>query len=169
MRDSVNIYAFHVPLTADAREVELDFDYLYAATKGRSRVEFSDAILDLQWTEVAMYPAGYFARDLQYNTTLKLPLGWKYNTALETASHREQAVSFQQTPLNTLADSPVFAGKFARRIDLAPAPHNPVSLDIYADNAAELQIAPERIEELRAMVAEAKSCSSRTTTGTMTF
>jgi hypothetical protein len=33
-----------------------------------------------------MYLAGYFSRDIQFDPTLTLAAGWKYATALETAS-----------------------------------------------------------------------------------
>ena len=76
----------------------------------------SDAIADLEWNEVVMYPAGYFSRDIPLDATLKLPSGWKYATALETASSQGNTISFEQTPLNTLVDSPLYAGLYFERI-----------------------------------------------------
>ncbi|MES2220906.1 MAG: peptidase M61, partial [Acidobacteriota bacterium] len=86
VRDSVNMYAFHVPLTAGAKTVGLDFNYLSPIKPSAGRIEISDAIADLEWNEVVMYPAGYFSRNIPVDTTLKLPSGWKYATALEKAS-----------------------------------------------------------------------------------
>jgi predicted metalloprotease with PDZ domain len=86
VRDRVNVYAFHVPLSGDAKIVGLDFQYLSAIKKTEGRIEISNEIADLAWNTVAMYPAGYFSRDIQFDPTLTLAAGWKYATALETAS-----------------------------------------------------------------------------------
>ena len=93
VRDRVNVYAFHVPLTAEAKTVGLDFDYLSPIKPSAGRIEISDAIADLEWNEVVMYPAGYFSRDIPVDTTLKLPSGWKYATALETASDQGDTIT----------------------------------------------------------------------------
>src|SRR6202051_1701267 len=64
VRDRVNVYAFHVPLTAGAKTVGLDFDYLSPIKPSAGRIEISAAIADLEWNEVVMYPAGHFSRDI---------------------------------------------------------------------------------------------------------
>src|SRR5579859_2596305 len=110
VRDQVNVYAFHVPLVAGAKSLELDFDYLSPNKSAEGRIEISDAIADLAWNEVAMYPAGYFMRGILVDATLKLPEGWKYATALETSSEQGSTLTFKQTTLNELFDSPLYAG-----------------------------------------------------------
>lgn len=155
VRDRVNVYAFHVPLAAGAKTVGLDFDYLSPIKPSAGRIEISDAIADLEWNEVVMYPAGYFSRDIPVDTTLKLPDGWKYATALETASHQGNIVRFQQTPLNTLLDSPLYAGLYYERINLSPTPTDIVHLNIFADAADDLKMTPEELAEHKKLVAEA--------------
>ncbi|HEX4168709.1 MAG TPA: hypothetical protein VHZ55_24865, partial [Bryobacteraceae bacterium] len=78
VRDQVNVYAFHVPLVIGSKIVGLDFQYLSPIKKSEGRIEISNEIADLAWNTVLMYPAGYFSRDIQFDTTLKLPQGWKY-------------------------------------------------------------------------------------------
>jgi predicted metalloprotease with PDZ domain len=155
VRDPVNMYAFHVPLGEGARTVELDFDYLSPIKPDAGRIEISDAIADLEWNEVLMYPAGYFSRDLSFDTTLKLPRGWQYATALETASDHGDTIRFQPTPLNTLLDSPLYAGLYFERIGLSPSPSNTVHLDLFADAAADLKMTPEELDEHKKLVLEA--------------
>ena len=120
IRDRVNVYAFHVPLTVTAKSVGLDFQYLTPVKKTEGRIEVSNEIADLAWNEVLMYPAGYFSRDIPFDTTLKLPDGWKYATALETNAEKGSTISFKTTPLNTLVDSPLYGGVNFKRIDLSP-------------------------------------------------
>src|SRR5512146_2551184 len=121
VRDQINVYAFHVPLVAGAKTVQLDFDYLSPIKPTEGRIEWSNTICDLEWNEVTMYPAGFFSRDIPLDVTLKLPQGWKYATALETASEADSTVKFKQTTLNTLLDSPLYAGIHYDRVDLSPS------------------------------------------------
>jgi predicted metalloprotease with PDZ domain len=155
VRDRVNMYAFHVPLTPGAKTVGLDFDYLSPTKPGAGRVEISDAIADLEWNEVVMYPAGYFSRDIPVDTTLKLPSGWKYATALETASDQGDVIKFRQTTLNTLLDSPLYGGLYFKRVDLSPSSTDIVHLDLFADEADDLKMSPEELEEHKKLVSEA--------------
>jgi predicted metalloprotease with PDZ domain len=160
VRDRVNINAFHVPLSEGAKTVTLDFDYLSPIKPSAGRVEVSDAIADLAWNEVLMYPAGYFSRGISLDTTLKLPTGWKYATALETVSNQGDTaggntVRFERTTLNTLVDSPLYAGLYSSRIDLSPAPTDKVYLNIFADKPEDLKMTPEQLQAHKNLAAEA--------------
>ncbi len=154
-RDPVSVFAFHVALPAGARTVGVDFDHLSAIKPSAGRIEISDAIADLEWNEVVMYPAGYFSRDLPVDASLKLPSGWKYATALETSSHDGDTIKFERTPLNTLVDSPLYAGTHYERLDLSPSPTDIVHLNIFADSEADLKMTPEEMEEHKNLVSEA--------------
>jgi len=155
VRDRVNGYALHVPLTPGAKTVGLDFDYLSPIKRSAGRIEVSDAMADLEWNEVVMYPAGYFSRDIPVDTTLKLPAGWKYATALETASDQGGTIRFDRTPLNTLVDSPLYAGLYYERVDLSPTSTDIVHLNIFADASDDLKMTPEELSEHKALVMEA--------------
>ncbi len=155
VRDRVNVYAFHVPLERGAKFVSLDFDYLSPIKPSAGRVEVSDAIADLAWNEVLMYPAGFFSRDIPVDATLKLPSGWKYATALETASKDGDTIHFARTPLNTLVDSPLYAGLYYSRIDLSPTPTDTVHLNLFADAPGDLEMTPEELEGHKKLALEA--------------
>jgi predicted metalloprotease with PDZ domain len=146
VRDRVNMYAFHVPLTPDAKTVGLDFDYLSPIKPSAGRIEMDKNLADLEWNEVLMYPAGYFSRDIPFDVTLHLPDGWKYATALETASDHGSTVKFKQTPLNTLVDSPLYAGRYYARFDLSPTKTDEVHLNIFADKPEDLKMTPEELQ-----------------------
>jgi predicted metalloprotease with PDZ domain len=155
VRDRVNIYAFHVPLSAGAKTVGVDFDYLSPLKQTEGRIEISDAIADLAWISDVMYPAGYFSRDIPFDTTIKLPNGWKYATALETDSADGNVVKFKRTTLNTLIDSPLYAGSHYKRVDLSTSPANQVFLDVFADEDKDLEITPDELDKHKRLVAEA--------------
>lgn len=155
VRDTVNVYAFHVPLSAGAKAVSLEFDYLSPIRGAEGRIEMSDAIADLQWNEVTMYPAGYLSRDIPVDATLHIPEGWKYSTALETASDQGSTLKFKQTTLNTLLDSPLYAGSHFKRVDLSTSPTNIVHLDVFADDEKSLEITPDELQKHKQLVLEA--------------
>jgi predicted metalloprotease with PDZ domain len=155
VRDRVEVYAFHVPLTPGATTVGLDFQYLSPIKRSEGRIQISNEIADLAWNEVLMYPAGYFSRQIPFGTTIKLPDGWKYATALETASVNGATVTFKQTPLNTLVDSPLYGGVNYKQIDLSPAPTDIVHLDVFADKPEDLEITPDQLDKHKRLAAEA--------------
>ncbi len=155
VRDQVNVYAFHIPLTPGAQTVGLDFQYLSPVKRAEGRIEISNEIADLAWNEVLMYPAGYFARQLPFDVSIKLPQGWKYATALETANASGQDVSFKTTPLNTLVDSPLYGGINYKRVDLSPSPTDKVYLDVFADKPEQLEMTPDELEKHKRLAMEA--------------
>src|SRR5262245_8994050 len=155
IRDQINVYAFHVPLGRGARTVELQFDYLSPIKSAEGRIEWSDAIVDLAWNEVVMYPAGFFSRDIPFDVTLKLPQGWKHATALETASQEGSTLKFKRTTLNTLVDSPLYGGIHFKQVDLSPSPTDIVRLNVFADEEKDLVISPDALEKHKNLAIEA--------------
>jgi predicted metalloprotease with PDZ domain len=55
-------------------------------------------------------------------------------------------VQFKNTTLNTLVDSPLYAGVNFKRFDLSTGPDNPVYLDVFAEKPADLEITPEELQ-----------------------
>ena len=155
-RDRVNVYAFHVDVPKGVTSIDVDFDYLSAISRGDGRVEFSDVLANLAWDTVVLYPAGHFSRDIHFSTSLVLPHGWQYATALETASQDGDTVHFKDTTLNTLVDSPLVAGQYFKRIDLSTGPDNPVHLDVFADEAKDLEITPDELQVHKNLAVQAQ-------------
>jgi predicted metalloprotease with PDZ domain len=155
VRDQINVYAFHVPLTAGAKTVQLEFDYLSPIKPAEGRIEWSDAIYDLQWNEVVMYPAGFFSRDIPMDVTLKLPEGWKFASALETASEAGSTVKFKQATLNTLLDSPLYAGSHYERVDISPSKTNIVHLNVFGDDDNAIEVSADALQKHKNLAMEA--------------
>lgn len=155
VRDRVDVYAFHVPVPPGVKTLDVRFQYLPPLRKAEGRISFSSKIADLAWNTVVLYPAGYFARCIQFSPAVKLPENWQFASALELASHDGNLVRFKNTPLNTLVDSPLYAGVNFKRVDLSTGPDNPVFLDIFSDSPANLAVTPEELQLHRNMVREA--------------
>jgi predicted metalloprotease with PDZ domain len=154
VRDSVNMYAFHVEVPQDASSLDINFQFLAPLDPKHGRIELKFA--DITWNSVLLYPAGYFSRDIKFDTTLRLPEGWKFACALDVKSQDGNSVEFKDTTLNTLIDSPLYAGANFKRLDLSTGPDNLVYLDVFADKAADLEITPEEIQFHKNLVIEAQ-------------
>ncbi len=152
----MNVYAFHVPLPAGAKTLDVQFQFLAPERATEGRISISAKIADLQWNTLVLYPAGYFSRDIRFSPSLKLPEGWQFASALEPDSHTGNLVRFKPVPLNTLVDSPVYAGANYKRVDLSTGPENQVFLDVFADTAADLAMTPEQIKEHRNLTQQAQ-------------
>lgn len=154
LRDRVDMYAFHIDVPKGASTLELTFQYLAPIKPQQGRI--STKFADLTWNSVLLYPAGYFARDIQFSPELKLPDGWKFATALDVKSQNGNMVQFKDVPLNTLIDSPLYAGINYRRVDLSTGPGNPVYLDVFADKPEQLEITPDELQYHKDLVIQAE-------------
>jgi predicted metalloprotease with PDZ domain len=152
VRDPVDVHAFHVAVPEGATSLEVDFQYLSPVSPAVGRVEVTPDLLVLDWESVVLYPAGYFARGIAIDATLKLPDGWMLAGALETASQAASATTFKRVSLETLVDSPVRAGRYLKRYDLAPGDKVPVKLDLLAERPDLLELDPAIVESLRQLV-----------------
>ncbi|WP_419729892.1 M61 family metallopeptidase [Lichenicola sp.] len=158
-RDTVDVYAFHVPVPRGATSLDLDFQFLSPTAESQGRVVMTSAMLSLQWNNMLLYPAGYFSRGITVDASVTLPDGWKFGSGLDVASTAGAVTHFKPTPLNTLVDNPMLAGKYFRREDLNPNPGAnsgpPVYLDIVADRPEDLAITPEELAFHRALITQA--------------
>ena len=154
-RDLVNVHAFHVNVPPDAKFLDVSFQYLSPAGEKEGRVEMTPQMIDLAWNEVVLYPAGVFSRGITIEPHLTLAGGWHYATALETAKFTPGKIDFKPTTLNTLVDSPLYAGEFERSIVLNPGSKTPVRLNIFADKGQDLLATGDMVAKHRAMVEQA--------------
>jgi len=154
-RDPIDVFAFHVNVPAAATALDLEFQYLTALNGGQGRVIMTPDMLNLQWSSVVLYPAGYFARQITVEPSVHLPTGWQYATALETSSSNGAVTTFKSVPLETLVDSPMFAGRNFRQVDLDPGGPAPVRLNVFADRPGLLEAKPEQLAAHRSLVQQA--------------
>jgi predicted metalloprotease with PDZ domain len=154
-RDPVNPYAFHIEAPANARTLDLSFQYLSPTAANQGRVVVTREMLNLQWNAVVLYPAGHYASRIRIVPRLTLPPGWRFGAALDGAQTQGAATTFAETDLETLVDSPLFAGRHFRRIDLDPGGRTPFFLNIVADRADQLEADDDQIRPHRNLVQQA--------------
>jgi predicted metalloprotease with PDZ domain len=149
-RDPVNPFAFRVKVPAGVNELDLAFQYLPGA---RGPQLISSGMLMLPWQKVALYPAGWFIRNIAVQAELTMPEGFQFATSLETAHVNANTASFKATSFEDLVDAPVYAGKHFKRIELTKAPALPVRLNLFGDTDAALALPPELVGKFSAMAA----------------
>lgn len=154
VRDSVNMYAFHVNVPKGVTSLEANFQYLAPINPKQGRI--SSNFADVTWISTLLYPAGYFSRRIGFSPSIRLPEGWKFACALETKSQDGNLVEFKDTTLNTLIDSPVYAGVNFKRVDISSGPGNQVFLDLFADKPPDLEATSEQIQFHKNLVIEAQ-------------
>jgi predicted metalloprotease with PDZ domain len=152
-RDPVRVFAFHVEVPEGVDAIEATFQFLSPTSTAQGRVVVTPDMLNLQWNTVVLYPAGYFARGIKVQPTLRLPEGWQFGCALNPTSTDGGLISFEPVALDVLVDSPMFAGRHFRRIALDD--DGAVQLNIVADRPDELEATAEQIEPHRQLVAQA--------------
>lgn len=153
-RDKYNVYAFHLDVPEGVSSLDVDFQYLSGRTDSEG-FEITDRMMDMEWSKVSLYPAGYYTRGITYAPSVTLPQGWQLGTALETASKSGDTVTFKPVTFNNLVDSPIYAGKYFKRVDLTQAGDAPVYLDVFADAPKYLEMSKEQVQVHRALVTQA--------------
>jgi len=152
LRDEYDVYAFKVDVPQGVSDLDVKFQFLTARSDDQGAVVMTDKMIDLEWNQLSLYPAGHYSRDIMFTPSVKLPAGWQFGTALETASKRGDIATFKPTTYNALIDSPMYAGINFRRFDLDPGAKVPVHMDLIADTQEELDVTPEELKLLRTMV-----------------
>ena len=149
-RDPLNVYAFQIEVPQGATEVVAQFQFLSATQGNQGRVVVTPKMLNIQWESVSLYPAGYYTRQIPIQATVTYPPGWQAATALR-GTKSGNAVAYETIDYEALQDSPVFAGRYFKPVDLG----SNVTLNIVADDADELEFKPDQIARHRKLVAEA--------------
>jgi predicted metalloprotease with PDZ domain len=154
-RDPVDVFALRLNLKPGTHAIDIDFDYLSPTTAKVGALEMSRELLLIEWNELVFYPAGYFARQIPVQVHLTLPADWQFGSALETASTDHAQTHFKRTTLETLIDSPVYAGRYASKLDLDPGAAVSVHMDLFADRPELLDLKPEHLQAYRNLVRQA--------------
>ncbi|APG63197.1 peptidase M61 [Sphingorhabdus lutea] len=154
-RDPLNVYAFHIDVPSDNINLDISFQFLSPIQRDEGRITVTNEMMNIQWEMVALYPAGYFTRQIPIKPSVTLPTGWTGIAALDGAKISNNAkgvrIDYDVTDFETFVDSPMFAGKYYKKWDLG---HN-VTLNVVADDAKFLEAKDEHIAVHRNLVEEA--------------
>lgn len=155
-RDPVELFAVRVDVPAGSSAVDVDFDYLSpSSTFGAGYGESANAtqnLLLILFNHVVVYPAGVATDALPFRASVRLPAGWKFDTALPVARQEGDRIDFEPVSLTTLIDSPLVAGAYTRSIPVADGGGEHIFLT--ADSEPALAMGEARIANVHNLVAE---------------
>ena len=154
-RDPVNVFAFHIDVPAGVTVVELSFQHVSPTDADQGRVTVTPEMTNVQWFSLALYPAGHFARQIRIAPEIRLPEGWSYATALEDQGKAGDIAKFKPVAFDVLMDSPLYAGRYVKKLDLDPGGRSRVTLNLVADEANLLEVKPAQLAAHRAVVTQA--------------
>ncbi|MCV0382923.1 MAG: peptidase M61 [Erythrobacter sp.] len=150
-RDPLDVYRFVVQVPQGAQAIEARFVHTSPVTGREGRISTTQEMLNLQWEAMSLYPEGHYTRRIAVKPTVTVPAGWEVYTALDGKARAANRVSWDVVDYETLVDSPIFAGKYARQWNLDPE----VTLDAVADAPKYLELAPENLATFEKLVDEA--------------
>ena len=155
-RDTIDVAAFHVTVPEGVSTITAEFDFLSPTDRSQGRVVMTPNMLNLQFISTVLYPAGHYGSQITFDPVVTYPAGWTAFTALHVDASTGSTIDYENVPLDILADSPVFAGRYTKQIDLTPKGSDvPVRLGVVADAAKYLETKPEQVKQHRAMVEQA--------------
>jgi predicted metalloprotease with PDZ domain len=149
-RDPVDMHAVHLAVPVGARTVTLEFQFLAPA---RANLLRPDMVV-VPWHRMLLYPAGWYVRDLPVKAALTLPQGLHAFTSLAFQPDKAGALRFAPVTLERLADAPIYAARYWRQLPLGTDATTPVNLDLVADAAGALVVAPTELKRMKKLLAQ---------------
>ena len=155
-RDLKEMWAIHLDVPQGVSSLDLSFDFLSPDEGGEfgQSVSATPDIVDLEWNQMLLYPAGSPAKDISFQPSVRLPDDWRFATALETVSSVGGTTHFKPVTLENLVDSPLIAGAHFKRVDISPD-QVPVHLNLVADTEEDLNISPTQVQGMKNLVKQA--------------
>jgi len=154
-RDSANLNAFRVDIPAGVSSLAISFQHLLSLQDDSYSSVLTSTIAAVDFRGAVLYPAGHHVSRIDVDASVRLPARWRNATALRPVSEADGWVKYGRVSLETLVDSPVFAGRHSRRIDLDAGASRPVTLTVFAEDPASLAASDEQIEIHRSIVRQA--------------
>lgn len=154
-RDTLEVGAFHLVVPDSVGEITAEFDLLTATGPGQGRVVMTPNMLNIQFISTSLYPAGHYMSRIMVDPRVTYPAGWTAFTALHEDGRSGDTVDYENVPYDIFVDSPVYAGRHAKNIDLTPAGKPQVKLGVVADAPKYLEAKPEQVAIHKKMVDQA--------------
>ncbi len=156
-RDADHFDAFVVDVPAGVETLDIAFQQVLPLASTGSDAILSHRFIGLEWQGTLLYPAGYDVSRIDVDATLRLPDGWEYGSALRPlrAAASGGELRFERVSLETLVDSPVFASRYTKRVELDPGSATPLFLDLFAEEGGSLEYTEAAMDAHRNLVRQA--------------
>ena len=155
-RDGLDMFAIHLDVPAGTAALNIELDLLLSSdSRGfSSAASASSELAVISWNQLLFYPQSTKADDITFTTTLRVPPGWKFGTALPVANEASNDIEFRPVSLTTLVDSPVLTGRHFKSYSLPAVNGATHQIDVAADSAAAAEMKPELVQSYGRLVRE---------------
>ena len=150
VRDTLDVFAFHVTVPAGVTAIDVEFQYLSPTAPNQGRIMTTPDMESIEWTVTSLYPAGYYVRNIPVEASVTVPQGWTLASALRPARRDGATTSFETVSYDTLIDSPAIAGAHYKRIPLSAD----VAIQALADTPDELMVSDASLTAHKNLIAE---------------
>jgi predicted metalloprotease with PDZ domain len=148
-RDDVEMFAFHCDIPAGVAVLDVTFDDV-----SQPETTASAKLARIKWNRLLVYTQGVNSDAIRVKASLKLPVGWRFESALPVSSDIKGELQFKEVTLTELVDSPAIIGANFRKYPLSSmGPTH--ELDVVADTTAALEMKPETLTGYRSLIGEA--------------
>jgi predicted metalloprotease with PDZ domain len=145
-RDDIEPFSFHLELPPNINEFKARFSTITSmGANRRDGALVSAKVIGLVWNRLLLYPQAKPTTQWTIAASALVPKDWQVASALTVESRKENFVQFKTVSVDTLIDSPTYAGLHYKRICLDDHPTRPAFLNIFADDANSLEAKPEHI------------------------
>ncbi|MFO0582556.1 MAG: M61 family peptidase [Anaeromyxobacter sp.] len=157
-RDPADPFLFQVEVPPGVKRIAAELDY--ASPPEPSGLGYGSGpnmtrhLVVVDWHDVIVYPRGARADALPVLPRLRLPPGWRHDSALPLEPGPGGVLRAPAVPLETLLDSPVLAGDRVRTETIAAAPRL-AQVTIASDRPEGLEVPASHLAALGALVKEA--------------
>ena len=148
-RDETEPYRFECDVPADANAITVRLDTICnePAVLDLGYLSYGNKSVGIiNWGTCLLYPEGFTGDAIQVSLSVRLPSGWQYATALETAQHKGSLARFRTLSLTELVDRPLIAGEHFRTIALDSGGTPPAFLDLVSESQNALKIGSNVVE-----------------------
>jgi predicted metalloprotease with PDZ domain len=76
-------------------------------------------MMKIPWQDLMLCPAGFYVRDLPVRTTRTRPAGFFQASSLKPVAPSGDRIEYKATTIERLVDSPGYAGRYFKAIELA--------------------------------------------------
>jgi predicted metalloprotease with PDZ domain len=146
-----DVFLFDVDVPEGAKTLDVSFQFLSATADDQGRIVMTNEMMNIQPNSVSLYPRGWRTNKIPVSFSVTYPTGWRAATALRPASTSGDTIKYQTVDYETLVDSPIFAGKHFAAWELG----NNVTLNVVADESANLAAKPEQLAAHKKLVDQA--------------
>ncbi len=152
----MDLNAFQIQAPAGAKTLEIEFQVIGSHDADFQFGGNSRNVVSVEWTRSLLYPAAYAVSAVTVAASLKLPTDWQSASALQIQKVQDGWIEYGATSLETLLDSPVIAGRYFRRFDLdSVGARRPVTLNVVAEDASQLEASAQQVQAHRNLVQQA--------------